>query len=144
MIPAWEVPMPISSSAQIIPSDAWPRIFAFLISKGSPVLGYKVAPTVATTTFCPAATFEAPQTICEGCSCPISTVVRLNLSASGCLTQVSTSPITIPSKPPGKDTKGSRCSTSSPDWVSSAAISSGLSFKKRYSLSLLIDIFIGH
>ena len=50
--------------------------------------------------------------------------------------------MTIPSKPPGTDTKESMLSTSSPDWVSSAAISAGLSVKWMYSLSLLIDIFI--
>jgi hypothetical protein len=34
-------------------------------------------------------------------------------------------------------------STSRPDWVSKAPISSGLSLKNKYFLSLLMDIFIG-
>ena len=29
MIPQWSVPIPSSSSARIIPSDSWPRSFAF-------------------------------------------------------------------------------------------------------------------
>ena len=64
---------------------------------------YKVVPIVATGTFCPTATLRAPQTICNGLSSPISTVVIFNLSAFGCLTHVKTFPITTPSKPPLTD-----------------------------------------
>ena len=62
-IPSCEAPRPSSSSAQIIPMDSAPRILLFLMVKDSPDEGYRVVPTVATNTFCPAATLGAPQTI---------------------------------------------------------------------------------
>ena len=45
-----------------------------LILKDSPLLGYKVAPTVATNTFCPTATLGAPQTICLSSPVPIQLI----------------------------------------------------------------------
>ena len=102
-MPSCDVPSPISSSAQIIPSLSSPRIFPFLMVQASPSAVYKVVPIVATGTFCPAATFGAPQTICKGLAAPTFTVVSFNLSALGCFTQVKTSPTTMPSKAPLTD-----------------------------------------
>ena len=102
-IPSWEFPKPHSSSAQIIPSDTSPRILAFWMVKGSLPGMWMVVPTVAIITFCPAATLGAPHTMLLGWLSPMFTVVRDNLSALGCLVQVSTSPTTNPSRliPPG-------------------------------------------
>ena len=66
-------------------------------------MGNNFAPTNATTTFCPAATLGAPQTILSNSAAPTSTFVTLNLSASGCFSFDFTSPITTPSKPPLSD-----------------------------------------
>ena len=68
--------------------------------QASPSSVYKVVPIVATGTFCPAATFGAPQTICIGVSAPIFTVVTFSRSAFGCCSQVKTSPTTIPFRLP--------------------------------------------
>ena len=127
IIPACELPKPSSSSAQIIPSDTSPLIFDFFIVKDSSPL-YSSVPMVATVTFCPAETLGAPHTMCNNSSAPISTVVMLNLSASGCLMQVFTSPITIPSKPPFTVSVFSMLSTSNPQAVNnSAALSAVIS-----------------
>ncbi len=48
----------------------------------------------------PAATLGAPQTIWRGSPLPISTLVRLSLSALGCFSVLSTSPIISPFNPP--------------------------------------------
>src|SRR5690606_25933224 len=108
IIPSCAVPRPTSSSPQIIPSETSPRIFDLLILNGSPLIGYTVVPTVATTTRWPAATLGAPQTICNGSPAPTSTVVTFRRSALGCCSHVFTSPTTNPSSPPGM-----RCTTSS-------------------------------
>ena len=50
---------PSSAIEQIIPLDSCPRMVLCLITKPSP----KSHPGLATITFCPAATFGAPQTI---------------------------------------------------------------------------------
>ena len=63
---------------------------------GSPLVGYMVAPTGATTTFCPAATLGAPQTMESSWSLPILTFVSVSLSALGCLDVLITSPMTKP------------------------------------------------
>ena len=57
-------------------------------------------PTVATMTFSPDFTLSAPHTICKT-SVPMSTCVTFKRSASSCLTQSVTFPITRPSNPPG-------------------------------------------
>ena len=74
---------------QIIPLESTPRNLASLITIP---LGI-TAPTLATTTFCSAATLGAPQTICK-VSLPTLTFKTLNLSASGCFSLVSTYPTT--------------------------------------------------
>ena len=81
---------PSSSSEQIIPSETTPRNLARLI-----LIPGRRAPTRATMTSCPASTFGAPHTIWTGSSCPISTVVTFNLSASGCFSFVNTRPTTM-------------------------------------------------
>ena len=121
-IPSCPLPNPISSSAQIIPSETSPLIFPFLILNGSPSSGYKVVPIVATITFCPLATLEAPQTIDKTSSAPISTVVQFKWSEFGCGSHVMTSPTTKPSKPPFICSKVSIPSTSSPVSVRYSAI----------------------
>ena len=62
MIPACSVPIATSSSARIIPLDSTPRSFALPSFVPSGI----TAPGFATATVCPAATFGAPQTICDG------------------------------------------------------------------------------
>ena len=52
-----------SLAEQIIPLDAIPRSSASLITIPDGI----TAPTFATTTFCPASTLGAPQTICNEC-----------------------------------------------------------------------------
>ena len=81
---------PSSVLEQIIPSLSTPRSFAFLMLTP---FG-KLAPTRATATNCPAATFFAPQTICKGSFSPTSTLQRLNLSAFSTLPFSLTSPTT--------------------------------------------------
>ena len=114
MIPAWLSPRPISSSAQIIPSETSPLILVLLIVKEPPFLSNKVVPTTATATSCPAATLGAPQTIFRIVPFPTSTVVLLSLSAFGCFSQVKTFPTTIPSKLPLMVSNLSIPSTSKP------------------------------
>ncbi len=62
----------------------------------------------------PATQFGAPHTICKGSSAPIFTVVTCNLSASGCFSQLTTSPTTTPCKPPLTPSTFSTPSISSP------------------------------
>src|SRR5690606_21145230 len=93
--------------------------------QASPSSVYKVVPIFATGTFCLVATFVEQQTICNGISKPMFTVVSFNLSAFGCCTQVKTSPTTIPSNPPFTDWKELSPSTSKPKSVSSSLSSSG-------------------
>ena len=124
-IPSCSLPSPNSSSAQIIPKLTSPRILPFLIFNSSSP-GYNRVPTVATGTFCPAATLGAPQTICTASSAPMSTVVIRSLSALGCWTQVSTSPTTTPLSPPGMVSTSSKPSTSRPVSVNNSETSSGL------------------
>ena len=114
IMPSWLLPIPHSSSAQIIPSDTSPRIFAFPITKGSlPTISISV-PTKATTTFCPAATLGAPHTIGSNTSPPTFTVVKRKRSALGCVSHVTTSPITKPFRPEPALYQDSKCSTSKP------------------------------
>src|SRR5690606_29235411 len=75
-------------------------------------------------------------------SSPTSTVVRLSLSALGWGIHDNTSPITTPSRLPGVDSNLDIPSTSSPEAVNKAAISSGDFSKGTKSLSLFIEIFI--
>ena len=91
MMPSWLSPSPSSSSAQIIPSDSMPRIFALLIVK-SPG---SVQPGSATATFCPDATLGAPQTIVLT-SPPTSTLHTERRSAFGCPSHSRTEPTTTP------------------------------------------------
>ena len=142
IMPSCILPKPISSSAQIIPLEDCPRIFACLITNGSPSKGNIFVPGVATITFCPAATLGAPQTICKISPVPTSTVVRLSLSASGCLMHVFTSPITSPCNPPLTDSNDSIPSTSNPEPVSKTEVSSGEKFTGSNSFNQLYDIFI--
>ena len=90
-----------------MPKDSTPRSFAFLILKppGS------TAPTLATGTFMPPATFLAPQTICTGSPSPRLTRHTESLSASGWRSHASTSPTTTPLN---SGAAGSTLSTSRP------------------------------
>ena len=143
MIPSCEFPTPISSSAHIIPSDSTPRILERLILKLSPSGEYRVVPTVATTTVCPAATFGAPHTICTGfCGSPRSTVVMCRWSLSGWISQVSTLPITMPARPPRMLSTRSTEPVSRPMEVRASARASAPRSVSRYSRSHLYDIFI--
>ena len=141
--------MPISSSAQIIPSDGWPYTLRFsIVNKAFPSWSNKVVPGVATITFCPAATLAAPQTIVKISSRPASTVVRLSVfSFTSNFSQVSTSPTTKPRKPPGIFSCASIPSTSRPVLVKRTSSSSGLPFSGSLERSIksrnqLIEIFI--
>ena len=91
-MPSWLSPSPSSSSAQSIPSDATPRILAFLICMP---LG-SVVPGRATATVCPAATLGAPQTMVLTLV-PTSTWQTVRRSAFSCGQQVLTRPMTTPS-----------------------------------------------
>ena len=86
MMLSWQSERPISASEHIIPLDSTPRNLAFFILR---LLG-RTEPTVATTTLRSLRTLGAPQIICKLLSTPISTSQRLNLSALGCLTQLTT------------------------------------------------------
>src|SRR5699024_7531996 len=112
------------------------------IANGSPSKGYKVAPTVATTTVCPASTFGAPQTISSGLSRPTSTLVTFNLSALGCCSQLNTLPITTPFNPPGTLCTCSSPSTSNPISVKISESSCGVSSILSNLLSQLYEIFM--
>src|SRR6478672_9117697 len=101
-----------------------------------------VVPIGATTTFWPAATLDAPQTIWSVCPFPVVTLVIFSLSASGCFSQLSTSPTTRPFKPPGNDSNGCKDSTSRPMEVSIALNFSGLMVTGRYSLSQLYEMIM--
>src|SRR5690606_28185410 len=133
-IPACELPKPISSSPQSIPSETSPRIFDLVSLKGSRLVGRQVVPTGATITFNPFLTFGAPQTLCKGSTAPIVTVVTTTTSAYGCCAHVNTSPTTKPSKPPGILCSTSKDSTSNPMSVRINDNSSGV-------LSICIKFF---
>jgi hypothetical protein len=90
MIPSCSTPIATSSSARIMPSDSCPRSLAFLSFVPSGI----TAPGRATATVCPAATFGAPQTICDGSPEPVSTRHTLSRSASGWRSERSTLPTT--------------------------------------------------
>ena len=81
---------------------------------------------MATNTFCPAATFGAPHTMFNNSEAPTLTLVILNLSASGCFSFSTTSPITIPFKPPFTLSKDSMPSTSNPEEVRYSSTCSGV------------------
>ena len=117
IIPSWELPMPSSSSAQIIPIDSTPRILDFLILKspGSTV------PIWANRTFCPAATLGAPQTTVRGSPLPASTLVMCRWSLSGWGSHSSTLATTTPASPPGISSLSSTESTSIPMSVMASA-----------------------
>jgi hypothetical protein len=100
MIPSCSVPIASSSSARIMPLDSCPRSFAFLSLAPSGI----TAPGRATATVCPAATFGAPQTICDGSPEPVSTRHTVSRSASGCCSARSTLPTT-------------KCSSAVTPWV---------------------------
>ncbi len=124
MMPACEFPSPSSSSAQIIPSEISPRILVrWRVISFSPK--QSVVPMVATATFWPAATLGAPHTIFSGVPVPVSTVVRLRWSELGCFSQVRTSPMTTPFRPPLTDWNSSIPSTSRPQSVKYSATLSG-------------------
>ena len=90
-MPSWSSLRFNSLAEHIIPSESWPRSFAFFIS--NPPLG-TTAPIFATHTNCPASTFGAPQTIFNKSPVPTSTLQTLSLSASGCLAFSTTLPTT--------------------------------------------------
>ena len=135
IIPSCSSESPISASEQIMPTDSTPRNLAFFILK----LFGKTAPTVATATLRPLRTFGAPQIICRLLPLPISTMQRLNLSALGCLSQLTTTPTTTPSK---SGATGPILSTSRPAMVNFSAKSISLTFGSDHSLSHEVDIFI--
>ena len=91
--------MSSSDSEQIIPEDSTPLIDTRDRTNGAPEgscwLRGTVAPTRPTGTFCPTATFGAPQTTCR-VSRPIPTVQTDSRSARGCFSLVRTSPTTNP------------------------------------------------
>ncbi len=93
-MPEWSEPSPSSRWEQHMPQLTTPRSFDFLILK-SPG---STAPTQATGTTMSAAMFGAPHTICTGSAAPTSTVTTCMWSESGCGSQVSTRPATMPSK----------------------------------------------
>ncbi|MPM83301.1 hypothetical protein SDC9_130365 [bioreactor metagenome] len=143
MIPSCEVPIPSSSSAQIIPILSSPRIFDLFIFNTSPPAKVRVVPTVATSTFWPAATLGAPQTMLKSSPLPTSTFVRLSLSAPGCLAHSTTSPVNTPASPPGICSVVSTDSTSRPIEVRISSIcDTGISVCK-YLFNQLYEIFIG-
>ena len=80
----------------------------------------------AKSTFCPAATFGAPQTTWTGSGEPSLTVVMWRWSESGCASQVSTSATTTPASPPGICSVVSTPSTSMPMEVIASATSSAV------------------
>ncbi|KAF5051669.1 hypothetical protein DSECCO2_416590 [anaerobic digester metagenome] len=141
MIPACEAPSPSSSSAQIMPLLSMPRILAFFIVSDVPSDLYKVAPGKATSTFCPAATFGAPHTICN-CSVPTSTFVSERCSVPSTWAHSSTWPTTIPFNPPLICSCSSRPSTSSPLSVRIFEMVSAGRSVFRYCFSQLYEIFI--
>ena len=124
MMPSWDLPTPISSSAQIIPMLTSPRILPFLILKESPSVGCRVVPTVATITRKPWRAFAAPQTMGRGSASPMFTSQTCKRSALGCWAQAVISPTTSPLNPPGMLSTVSTPSTSNPVAVSTAAASS--------------------
>ena len=73
-----------------MPADSCPRSLARL----SRVPSGSTAPGRATATVCPAATFGAPQTICDGSPAPVSTRQTLSRSASGWRSERRTLPTT--------------------------------------------------
>ena len=129
-IPSCEVPIPISSSAQIIPSEGWPYTFRFsMVNKALPSASNKVVPGVATITFWPAATLAAPQTMVKISDNPASTVVRLSVfSFTSNFSHVKTSATTNPFNPPGIFSCLSIPSTSNPVFVNNTSNSSASPF----------------
>ena len=87
------MPTPISSSAHIIPSLSIPLILDFLILNDSFFIVISLLPTGATITFCPTATLGAPQIILRLLFKPTLTSVNFNLSAFGCFSHLTISPI---------------------------------------------------
>ena len=87
MIPAWSSPRPTSSSARIIPRDAWPRS-STLVERPSEI--GRRAPGSATATVAPASKFQAPQTICRASPSPTSTWHTRSRSAFGMRRDVET------------------------------------------------------
>ena len=83
-----------------MPDDSTPRSVTFERTNGLPAGSCwffgTVAPTSPTGTFCPAATFGAPHTICST-SFPTFTRQTVRRSAFGCFCVSSTSPTTKPS-----------------------------------------------
>ena len=89
IIPLWSLPIPISYSEQIIPSEYSPLILAFFIVNDSLFKFVIVVPDFATTTNVFFATFGAPQ-IMFFIESPRSTFTIFNLSALGCFLQSTT------------------------------------------------------
>src|SRR3990167_10049664 len=76
-------------------SEVTKGLFSLTNARGSEVILIgSTAPTLATTTFNPALTLGAPQTIFNNAFSPIFTTQHDNFSAFGCFTQETTSPIT--------------------------------------------------
>ncbi len=73
-----------------MPLDSCPRSLARFSRMPSGI----TAPGRATATVCPAATFGAPQTICDGAPSPVSTLQTVSRSASGWRSALSTLPTT--------------------------------------------------
>jgi hypothetical protein len=116
-IPACSSDRPSSRAEQSIPLDSTPRSFAFLISMPG-----SFAPTSAHGTFCPAATFGAPQTMVSVSPVPASTSVTRSLSALGWGATLFTYPTTMPENSPAT---GEISSTSRPPIVSLSASALG-------------------
>ena len=140
IMPSDSIPSPSSFSAQSMPSETCPLIFAFLIvsPSGNFGPGGRTAPAFASATLSPAFMLLAPQTIGYSAS-PSDTLQRESLSASGCLPMSSIWATTMLSR---ALPTYSIDSTSSPDIVSLSASSSAETEKSTYSLSQFRDIII--
>src|SRR5260221_1013875 len=127
--PEWSSAKPSSRAEHSMPLDSTPRSFALRISNGAvvPGRGGRLAPTRAHGTFCPAATFGGPHTICSVSPVPASTSVTRSLSAFGCGATLLTSATTTPLNAPAT---GVISSTSRPPIVSACAKrSTGMSMR---------------
>src|ERR1700761_8103079 len=95
--PLWSSESFSSRAEHSMPWLSTPRSFDSLIANCAPPssAGGSCAPTSATGTLMPGATFGAPQTMFSVAPVPASTWQTLSLSASGCLTTSSTRPTTI-------------------------------------------------
>ena len=102
-----------------MPFDSVPRSFARLMTRPPG----RCAPTMATATFNPPRTFDAPHTICSRSVPVVVTSHSESFSAFGCRPALKTSPTTTPEN--GGAT-GVTASTSRPARVSREASSAGV------------------